>query len=262
MSRAAIQVVIGFSILVGLTAALLLRVQAHYKLGNPGVRVVQQPIFDEQTNVVGHTSVYLPEKYGDFESIAQPVTKPELAMLPPDTVYGRRFYHAKDGFWTTVSVVLMGTDRTSIHKPQYCLLGQGERIIDSEVISIPMSKPYPYELKVMKLTTSSQRAVRKGEFRTFSGLYLYWFVADGQLTPYHGQRMWWQAREMLTRGLLQRWAYVACFSRCEPGREAAVLERMKSFIAGTVPEFQTVAGPREAQRTASAEIAGQPVPAL
>ena len=47
-----------------------------------------------------------------------------------------------------------------------------------------------------------------------SGLYVYWFVADNQLTPYHGERMWWMARDLIRTGVLQRWAYVSYFTAC------------------------------------------------
>ena len=241
MNRNALQVLIGFVLLVGLTAALLLRVRAHYSLGNPGVKVVNVPIYNEDNNPVSNQSVFLPETVGDYASTNMPVTKIELGMLPPDTVYGRRVYHSPDSAIMT-SVVLMGTDRTSIHKPQYCLTGQGESIIGSEIITIPIAKPHPYELKVMKLTTTSQHPLGGGKFATASGIYLYWFVADGQLTPNHGERMWLMGRDLITKGLLQRWAYVAYFSRCLPGQENILLERMKRFLAASVPEFQTTTG--------------------
>jgi hypothetical protein len=102
-----------------------------------------------------------------------------------------------------------------------------------------MTRPFPYDLKVMKLTTSSTRAVSKGKFVTLSGMYIYWFVADGELTPSHGQRMWWMAKDLLTSGVLQRWAYIAYFARCIPGQEDALFVKMKNFIIQSVPEFQT-----------------------
>jgi hypothetical protein len=242
MNRSAVQVFIGFVVLVALTAALLMRVRTHYVLGQPGVKVVRAPMYDEDNNLVSDQSVFLPQQVAEFTSTNLPVTKMEIGMLPPDTLYGRRLYAAPDGWQVSESVVLMGTDRTSIHKPQYCLTGQGESIVSSEVISIPIAKPQPYELKVMKLNTTSQRSIGAGRFMNVSGVYLYWFVADGQLTPHHGERMWLMARDLITKGRLQRWAYVAYFSRCEPGQENVLLERMKRFVAASVPEFQITTG--------------------
>jgi hypothetical protein len=155
--------------------------------------------------------------------------------------------------------VVMGTDRTSIHKPQYCLTGLGEQIVNSEVISIPITSPHRYDLKVMKLTTRSEQNLGKGQIVAVSGVFLYWFVADGHLTPHHGERMWLMGKELLTKGLLQRWAYVACYSRCLPGHENEMLERMKQFIAASVPEFQTTTGEPSAaaaaESTAAASLA-------
>ena len=242
MNRSALQVFIGFVLLVALTAGLLLRVRANYVLGKPGVKIVEVPIYNDENMLVSDKSLYLPETVGNYASTNLPVTKIEITMLPPDTLYGRRLYWAPDGFALSTSVVLMGTDRTSIHKPQYCLLGQGESIVGSEVIHVPIAGPHPYDLKVMKLSTRSQHATSPGKFIQRSGLYLYWFVADGQLTPHHGERMWLMGRDLVLKGLLQRWAYVACFSRCEVGKEEALQERMKQFIAASVPEFQTTVG--------------------
>jgi hypothetical protein len=245
MNRRALQVVIGFILLVGLTAGVLIRVRANYVLGAPGVKLVNVPIYNEDTNIVSNISAYLPEEVGDLKSSRiEPVTVAEQMMLPPDTVYGRRSYSAPDKFKMMISIVVMGTDRTSIHKPQYCLIGQGEQITGSEVITIPIRAPYPYELKVMKLTTRSERNLGKGQRVPVHGAFLYWFLDDQHLTPHHEERMWLMARDLLTRGRLQRWAYVAYYSVCLPGQEEEMLERMKQFIAASVPEFQTVAGPR------------------
>jgi len=48
---------------------------------------------------------------------------------------------------------------------------------------------------------------------------------------------------MLRTGVLQRWAYVSCFSICLPGKEQATYDRIKDLIVATVPKFQTAAGP-------------------
>jgi hypothetical protein len=243
MNQRAIQIVAGFLVLLGLTAALLLRVRSNYVLGDPGLKLVNVPIYNEKTNIVSEISAYLPEQIGEYVSRRiEPVSEIEQQMLPPDTVYGRRVYTAPDRFQALISVVVMGTDRTSIHKPQYCLTGQGEEIVGSEVITIPISGAKPYDLKVMKLSTRSQRRTTNGQLVPLSGVFMYWFVADGHLTPHHGERMWLMGKELVTTGLLQRWAYVAYYANCPPGQEQELTERLKSFVAQSVPEFQTTSG--------------------
>jgi len=67
----------------------------------------------------------LPERVPDFTSTNVPESEVELGYFPKDTSYARRFYQAPDGFGVSTTVILMGADRTSIHRPEYCLLGQG-----------------------------------------------------------------------------------------------------------------------------------------
>jgi hypothetical protein len=79
-----------------------------------------------------------------------------------------------------------------------------------------------------------------GQPVTVRGVYVYWFVADGALSGDMSgrERMWWMAKHLLQTGELQRWAYVSCLAVCLPGQEDATFERVKKFIAASVPEFQ------------------------
>jgi hypothetical protein len=136
----------------------------------------------------------------------------------------------------------MGTDRTSIHKPQYCLGGSGWKIdsADSQETTVPVERPQPYELPIIKLVSTRTIQNADGKPVTLRGVYVYWFVADGALSGNMSgrERMWWMAKHLLQTGVLQRWAYVSCFAVCLPGQEGATFERMKKFIAASVPEFQ------------------------
>lgn len=245
----ALAVVLG---LIGLTAALLARISASQRLGKPGLKLVDEPTFmadvDAAKGVTNRVAVrkqtaYLPSEVLEYRSQVEDITPLEINWLPKDTLFGRRRYRSSDGFEVLTSIVLMGIDRTSIHKPQFCLEGQGWRIGKSEIIGIPVARPHPYELNVMKLTTSKQFADREGKPRTATGFYLYWFVADNQLTASHGERMWWMARDLVRTGVLQRWAYVSFFAACWAGQEEETLRRLKEVIAASVPEFQLAAGP-------------------
>jgi hypothetical protein len=255
MNRRIIQVVTGFLLLVGLCAGLLFHVRSNYTLAKPGIKLVDVPIYNERTNIVSNVSAYLPASVGEYTSSrVEPITGVEQGMLPPDTVYGRRVYTAPDGFKALTSIVLMGTDRTSIHKPQYCLTGQGESIVNTEIISIPITRPHPYDLRALKLTTRSERRTRSGETVPVGGVFIYWFVADGYLTHDHVERMWLMAKEFMTTGRLQRWAYVAYFANCPAGQEEALTTRLKNFISEAVPECQLTTGvPTVAATPASAE---------
>jgi len=250
MNRRSCSILVVVLALLGCASGFLAYWKTNQKLGLAGLKVVPRPIYDPEGKVVGTNSVYLPEQVLNYSSEPVPVTTLELGWLPKDTTYGRRVYKAPDGFETMVSVVLMGTDRTSIHQPQYCLTGQGWRIDQSEMTTIPVERPHSYDLPVMKLTATGVRKAGTADKTVVRSLYVYWFVADHELTADHLQRMWWMARDLIRTGTLQRWAYVSCLAICVPGQEEATFRRMKQFIGAAVPEFQLTTGPSDA-RTAS-----------
>ena len=210
------------------TAGLLTQSKAHQKLGLPGVKM----------DLPRHVLQYL--------GAPTLVNPEEVGGLPPDTSLARTLYTTVEAGKTNslqLTIVLMGSDRTSIHKPQFCLVGQGWRIDQTDATSIPILQPHPYALPMMRLTATKLFQTAGGRVQALRAIYAYWFVADHQLTQDHGQRMWWMAKQLILTGVLQRWAYVSCFAVCLPGEEDATFERMSRFLAAAVPEFQLTTGP-------------------
>ncbi len=234
--RQTIVIVVALALMLG-AAGTLAWLKSGQRLGKPGVKT--RPL-------AGTTrlEVLLPEKVLDYDSEQVETTKLVLDTLPQDTSFGQRHYRAGDGFETLLNVVLMGTDRTSLHKPQFCLIGAGWRIDRTEIDRLRVYRPQTYDLPVVKLTTSRE-AVVNGQTVPMRGLYVYWFVCDEALSGEDSglQRAWLTARELVRTGKLQRWAYVTCFSVCPPGQEEATYTRMKRFLAGAVPEFQLTPKP-------------------
>jgi hypothetical protein len=231
------------------TGILLHWFQTHQKLGRPGVKT--SPIPDSI-----RLQVDLPERVSDYSSELVPPDSTVLAGLPQDTSFGSRLYKAPDGFQTFLNAVLMGGDRTSLHKPQFCLEGQGWRIDTAADLrtTIQVERPYSYELPVVRLVANREVTLGDGQKSRARGIYVYWYVADGALSASTSglQRMWWMARDLLRTGVLQRWAYISCFSVCAPGQEEATFDRMKKFIAAAVPEFQlTPASPHSTAQSAT-----------
>jgi hypothetical protein len=242
MNRPGKLVLVVALVIMALTAGALTRVQGLQKIGRPGVRVVAENIYREDDALVDTNSVFLPPGVLGCQSRPVPITKGELATLPKDTIYGRRVYTAPDGFSMMTSVVLMGRDRTSIHKPEYCLPGQGARIRKTERLTVAIPEPQPYDLPVTRILFTHQRKQGDREVEV-QGVYVYWFVADGQITEDHNQRMLWMTRDLLTKGTLQRWAYISCYAECAAGGEEATFARMAGLMAAAVPQFQLAHGP-------------------
>ena len=229
--------------LIALTAVGLSQLQVLQRLGTPGVKLVAHTILREDGEALGTNAVALPEHILNFESKELPIAKVVSDWLPKDTTYGQRAYQAPDGFWMVANAVLMRSDRTSIHDPKYCLAGQGFKTVEEKFDSVPIQQPRPYSLPVYKMTVRREITTPEGAKVPQSALYVFWFVADQQLTANQKERMWWMARDLFTRGVLQRWAYISCFTACPPGQEEATYARMREWIAAAVPQFQLASGP-------------------
>jgi len=243
MKRQHLIILVAVIALIGASAVILARLQSNQKLGSPGVKT---------TPIPGSVRVLvdLPEKVLDFESKEIEQSAIVTNTLPRDTSYGQRLYRAPDGFEVLLNVVMMGTDRTSLHKPEFCLVGGGWRIDSSEELTIPVSQPHPYQLPVIRKTVS-KRDILNGQPISLGGVYVYWYVADQAISgdATGSERMWWMAKNLLWTGVLQRWAYVTCFTVCPSGAEATAYNRLQQFIAAAVPEFQLTTGKAEVSAT-------------
>ncbi len=234
--------IVSVALLIG-TALFLQYRKTHQRLGQPAVKVASVPIYDPEGKVAGTNSVALPEMVSGFKSETEPVARIVLEWLPADTTYGQRRYKAADGWELAFTAILMGADRTSIHKPRYCLNGSGWNILNEEPDTVTISQPHPYQLPIMRMNLVRNVQLASGQTVQVKGYYIYWFVADGQLTAEHSQRMWWLARDLIRTGVLQRWAYLSCLAVIPPGQEEKTYQRMKEFIAEAVPQFQLTHGP-------------------
>lgn len=222
--------------MMGLAAVLLTGSRLRQHLGDPGVKT--RPLSD------GKMEILLPESLPGYQSEILTNAEAILVQLPPDTSYRVRLYKSEqDGFASQLSVVLMGTDRGSIHRPEACMFGQGWTVDDSvsRTETVDMTRPFKYKLTVNKLVCSKVVTDVKGKPQTIRGIYVFWFVDATHVTASQLQWMlWWMPRDLILHGDLERWAYISYFSPCLPGQEDATFDRMKELMALSVPEFQLV----------------------
>ena len=215
-------------------AGLISYRKAHQRLGIPGVRVVHVPIYDSDGHVAATNSIDLPERILNFSSETKPVEKEVLDWLPKDTTYGQRVYKSEDGLRISTMVVLMGADRTSIHKPEYCLRGTGWTIDKDEFDQVRVPA-LDLDMPVRKMTIRRIAKLPDGQKVDVRGFYVFWFVSKDQVTADHNKRMWSMGLDIIRTGVLTRWAYVACHVTCAPGKEAETYIRLKEFIASAAP---------------------------
>ncbi len=147
-------------VLIGGAGTFLAYLQGHQRLGHPAVKTT--------ASADSHRlQVELPLQALDYTSEPVEISKSVLDVLPPDTSFGHRHYQAADGFQTDINVVLMGSDRTSLHKPQICLSGTGWNIDRTDKETVRMERPLAYDLPVTKLILSEEKP---GSFKGAKGV--------------------------------------------------------------------------------------------
>lgn len=169
-------------------------------------------------------------------------TAVERAILPPDTGYSEKRYVSRGGpdRQVLLSVVLSGRDRTSIHRPELCLVGQGWTIYGtaSHRFGYPGHPGADFDATVLRVRR--ERAGARGAGAP-PELVAYWFVGGDRVVASQGERMLRDAWSRVVRGRADRWAYVLLMTGAEDG-EAAGLARLQSVLDATLPSFQRPVG--------------------
>jgi hypothetical protein len=157
----------------------------------------------------------------------------EWALLPADTGIHKMLYtHDSTGENLMVSLVLSGASRTSIHRPQICLVGNGREITSTRIIRVDLEDGEKLGVTLLDMLWRGQGSEgRPAAQRTF---FAYWFIGKGHETPRHLARMFWMAFDRIVHGLSHRWAYVGVSGeRLDGSREHE--RRARSFIRELEP---------------------------
>lgn len=204
-------------------------------LGKPGVRLVHDALEGGEQAILRTNGVVMPIRLTGFESVAVDVTPEELRFLPADTTFGRRIYHDEvDKFMAMISVVVMGTDRSSLHRPEQCLGAQGVSITSRQTVTIS-TPDGPLEV----LRCNGLAPVSPGSGAGASrAVFAYLFLAADRQTSSHTQRHLLTMQDLLLRGVMPRWSGIQCFTRCKEGEEDATFEKMKRLLAVAVPALR------------------------
>ncbi|HEY8241641.1 MAG TPA: exosortase-associated EpsI family protein [Kiritimatiellia bacterium] len=162
------------------------------------------------------------------------MTLDEKSLLPADTVLLRKMY--KDAGHRTIfaTIVLSGSERASIHRPQICLEGQGNAIVGDTVVPVPIAGRDP--LDIMVLDVMENRRLADGTHASAASYFAYWFVGKDRETPYHMQRMFWMASDRIFRNVSHRWAYISVSGARQEDSDA-YRDEIKGFVSELFPQM-------------------------
>jgi hypothetical protein len=226
-------------LLMGLAAGFLVVRGQNQRLGEPGLLLKFDPLADAESLKGRSNVVNFPSRVMGYESRPGSISESELVNLPGDTGFGRALYRdIIDGFEAQVSAVLMGTDRTSIHRPQQCLPWQGWTIANQQEVPVRFEhNGQEHTLYVQRIDAKTQR-VHDGVPTDIHAVYVYWYIADAMVASTHAARHLQTMQALLTEGVLPRWAYVSYFAVCAPQKQDETFDRLTRLIAVTAPRFQ------------------------
>lgn len=188
----------------------------------------------------GLNPVALPNAIGlDWVGQAAEVSAIEREVLPPDTGFSRKNYVSLLDRRNQVflSIVLSGRDRTSIHRPELCLVGQGWTIRGStpHAFTRPDDKKLLVPATVLRIDREFTDA--RGQKQHVPALFAYWFVGADKIVPSSSERVLYTSLDRLLHLESHRWAYVLAQTHALDGEEAA-LARIQAVLDGTLPGFQ------------------------
>lgn len=206
--------------------------------------------------------MWLPESIPGSDGREIPISEEEKKNLPSDTTILRRTYlelgYSED--WATyrqltASLVLMGSDRRSLHEPEFCLRGLGWQLSPGRVVRVETRKG-PLEVMELELKRWLRRAdgslVRdaQGNKIRIRGYYYYWWVAKSDSTPHSKVRIARAALNSMFRNVNDRWGYPSVQVLIDPRLpaeegSAEARKRAQEFIAAYAPEFQKSLGAEE-----------------
>lgn len=161
------------------------------------------------------------------------MSKVERDLLPADTLILKKRYTSPSGETLFASIVMSGAERSSIHRPQLCLVGQGNEIVESTVV--PVAVAGRQDLDVMVLDMLRRWRTPDGQQKLYPSYYAYWFVGKGRETPSNVQRMIWMATDRIFHNTSHRWAYISVSGARD--EEGAYVKGMQAFVGEMYPHM-------------------------
>jgi len=201
-----------------------------------------------EAGVVMRLPLYVP----GLDSEEVPVSEEEAYWLPDDTESVKRLYYPigvpdemKRWAGLAATLILAGSDKRSLHRPEVCQTAQGWSIAKREVVKVETGGG---PLEVMDLHLQRKMEGGDGNPVNVRAHYIYWWVGRDVSTPYSWQRLLLSALNNIFRNVNDRWAYpsVMVYVLSDGAKaEATARERAFDFVREYAPTFQKSLGATE-----------------
>jgi len=159
----------------------------------------------------------------------------EYDVLPHDTSFIKSIYTNSMEQQVFVSIVLSGKERSSIHRPQRCLVGQGNTIMSTKNLKVPLEGRDPLKLCILETVKNYRDA--EGNPQAYHGYYAYWFAGQDRETHSHYERMFWLAWDRVIHSVSHKWAYIAVSGRRADEEDELYKEEIIDFVQKLYPHL-------------------------
>ena len=158
----------------------------------------------------------------------------EREQLGPDTGIHKSLYTDGAGRRMWVSIVVSSRERSSIHRPERCLVAQGYHIQEAVTRDIAVRGRDPLRVRRLALLRNAP-----GQTPPLEGVYVYWFAGKGRETSSHYARLFWVAWDRVAHSTASRWAYISVMGAGSP-ESAEWRDFLKAFVESW---YATALGP-------------------
>ncbi|MBQ6103661.1 MAG: hypothetical protein IJL06_08325 [Kiritimatiellae bacterium] len=183
----------------------------------------------------------------------------ETTLLPDATPIFRRVYRRAGHPDIMATVVFSGIERRSIHRPQVCLVAQGNRILDEYTRPTRASLADPdatAPLRVLELAHADRDPATGRAVSQSLGVYAYWLFNPERETVHHLARFARMMFDNCFRAYRPRWGYASISLARDPSRPGEWEEELDDFLPRFRPLIDGVRARLDADRSVPTVLEG------
>ena len=131
----------------------------------------------------------------------------EIRKLPPGTPILRHLYTSSGTPSLQCAFVFSGTERDSIHRPQICLVSQGNKLINEYTYNVKIADTQYLPITILE-TVREDKGIDGTKHMT-RGIYAYWYFNPHRQVESHWKRLYYLTLDNIIHNYRPRWAYVS-----------------------------------------------------
>lgn len=169
-------------------------------------------------------SIALPQRVGEYEGVDESMSLKERSVFDPGVELVRRRYLA-EGHSITATIVLSGTVKKTLHRPENCLPDAGWHISRSETVPVTLANGKKIDASLMHIFC--EVPLQDGGRVRLRALHLYWYHGShGVSTATYDGHNFITYRDAILRNMNHRWCQVSLYTMLPPssGMESMVRE--------------------------------------